>query len=226
MIEEIPLLLIFHDRVVVGPAFCGRLLHDDTLKLERSHGTVSHGIGECLCGVAYPRKGVIILPLALEYKRSLLKPIGQGLHLFGSSVEFHHIVFQSCHPHPHASPVDICFAILGVDEHTGVNAMQSFYRLAHRTEWALRTEGNSYAHAKAPSLATRCSREIEIIAAVLFHTVGCPHGIRVFLHPWHLVLSDNRSMVSPVGEVVRRENMIVLHREPFLLRFHRTNDIM
>ena len=226
MIEEIPLTFVFDDGMVVCPACHWGFVHNDTLELKRSHRRVAHGVCKSLGRVAHPWEGVVVFTFALEDKGSFLESLWQVFHRLGLGVEFHHVVLQACHPHTHSCPIDIRLAILGVDEHTGVDAIKAFDRSPHRLEWSFGIVGYCHSHAEALLVATGSCGEIEVVSPVLLHAVGSPHGVGVALHPWHLVLGDDNAVVGPIGEIIRRKDMIILHREPFLLWLDRTHDVV
>ena len=243
MIEQIPLSAILHHAVVIGPAFVFPLLHDDALEVPRAQWRFRHGVGQCLGGVlpvagvaAHPGEGEVVPLTALEGERSFLETVGQSfhglsahlhrrhlghslvaghLHLLQFAVEFQHVGFQTGATDAHATPVDIRLAVV-VDQHTGVDAHHTGHGLRLADKGTLRAFGHSHADGEAPARAFRCRGEVEIILPVLAHAVGSPHGIAVGLHPGHFVLGDDDAMVGPVGQILRREHMIVSHAEPVL----------
>ena len=163
---------------------------------------ISHSICQSLRSILfpYPREGEIILAVTFEGKRSFLESFWQSLHCLRLRGELHHIGFQLSHVQPHASPIDICLSIT-VDQHTRVYAMYTLYRLPHRHEWSLWMVSDSHAHSKTLLLSFGSSREIEIILTILAYTVWSPHCIASILHPRHLVLRYDDTMVFPIRQI-------------------------
>src|SRR5512133_3500708 len=76
--------------------------------------------------------------------------------------------------------------------------------------------GNGNTHGKSSS--ERCifcrRREIKIILPVPVYAVGIPHAETCGIGPGYFILTYDYSMIGPLCEVVRRENMIVFHAKP------------
>ena len=227
MIEEIPLSLIFHDAVMIGPALRWRLIHDDTLECERSHRMVSHGISQCFGTIlfTYPREGEIILTVALEGKWAFLESLRQSLYRLRFRGKFHHIGFQLSHVQPHASPIDICLSIT-VDQHTRIYAVHTLYGFPHRHKRSFGLVSNRHTYSESLLLPFRSGREIEIIFPVFLYTVRSPHRITAVLYPRYFILRNDDSMILPLRKIGRRENVIICHAEPFLQFLDRTRNIM
>ena len=225
MVKEIPLPPIFHDGMMIRPAIDRRFIHDDSLEFKRPHRAVSHAIGQRFRLVPHPWKGKIVFPFPFKDKRPFLESVGQSRHRHRFRSKFHHIIFQLCHHHAAACPVDITLSVL-VRQHTRVNAVHSFYgtHLRHKgAAWLVR-----YGHSYSKSLfhAPRGSRKIEIILAILADTVRCPHGIGVRSGPRNAFLADNDPMVFPMRQVIGREHMVIGHTEPFFQPFYRAGNVV
>jgi len=227
VIEEIPLSLIFHDAMMIGPALRRRFIHDDALECERSHRMVSHGISQRFGSIlfTYPREGEIIFAVTLEGKWSFLESLRQSLYQFGFRGKFRHVWFQLSHVQTSSSPVDISLSVF-IYQHTRVYAMYTLYRLPHRHEWSLWMVSDSHAHSKSLLLAFGSSREIEIILTILAYTVWSPHCIAPILYPRHLVLRYDDTMIFPIRQIAGREDMVIRHTEPRLQFLYRTRYVM
>ena len=228
MVEEIPLALVVHDAVVVGPAV-GVLGHDETFVFVGSHGILAHGVAEDFCLFADVRIGEVVPAVSLEGKRSLSLAVGQVLE----AVDAHHfelaltkldfffwsVVGQFLHVWLQLgatarTPKDVGVAIGGL-EHAGVNAIDSLDGLGLGDEWSFGTVGNGHTDTETKAFF-RGRGEIKIVLATALNAVGCPHGIGVGAHPGHLVLGDDDTVVDPVGKVLAGEDVVVLHAEPVL----------
>ena len=109
VIEEIPLALVLHNRMVVGPAVGRGLLHYQTLILERSKWTVAHRICQSLSVLPYPWICQIVFSVFFECERSLLESLWKvGVKLLRRSVQFQHVVIEAAAAQTHSGPVDIC----------------------------------------------------------------------------------------------------------------------
>ena len=227
MIEEIPLSLIFHDAVMVGPALRRRLIHDDALECERSHRMVSHGISQRFGSIlfTYPREGEIILAVTLEGKRSFLESLRQSLYQFGLRGKFRHVWFQLSHVQTSSSPVDISLSVF-IYQHTRVYTMNPLYGFPHRHKWSFRLVGNSHTYSESLLLPFRSGREIEVIFPIFLHTIRSPHRIASILYPRYFILRNDDSMILPLSKIGRRENVIICHAEPFLQFLDRTRNVM
>ena len=249
MIEEVPLSLVFHDGMVIGPASILMLFHDDTFVFIRSHRLVAHGISETFGAIffAYPRVSEVKLTISLECERTFLEAFGQSFHCM--TVELHavwrfswvlqflvskldEIVFQSCHTQSAASPEDDILAIGGL-KHTRVDACNAFYIIRQGFVWPIRMVGCRHSDTKSVASCIlvggerlRSIGEKEIVFAIFLYAVRCPHRVSLWVAPWHLLLGKNHSVVGPVGEIIGREDMIVCHGKPFLFWFHGTDDVV
>ena len=174
----------------------------------------------------YPRESKIVFSLALKGEGALLEPFRQSLHQMWLGSQFHHIRLQLCHAQSCTVPVDIGLSVLRVDEHARVNAMYALDRPPHRPKRAFRSVGNCHSHSKALFVSLRCGREIEIISSVFLHAVRGPHRVTAVLHPWHLVLRHDDTMVFPICKIAGGENMIVGHTEPVLQFLYRAWNVM
>ena len=227
MIEEIPLALIFHDAMMIGPALRRRLIHDDALECKRSHRMVSHGISQRFGSIlfTYPREGEIIFAVTLESKRTFLESLRQPLYQFWFRGKFRHVWFQLSHVQTSSSPVDISLSVF-IYQHTRVYTMNSLYGFPHRHKWSFRLVGNSHTYSKSLLLPFRSGREIEVIFPVFLYTIRSPHRITSVLYPRYLVLRNDDSMILPLSKIGRRENVIICHTEPFLQFLDRTRNVM
>ena len=224
VIEQVPLAFVFHDRVVIGPAARGRLLHDYALERVGTHGMVAHGVGQGLGLVLHPRESEVVFPLALESEGSFLETLRQAFHHLRLGIQLHQVVFQPGHAQAAACPEDVSLAVAGL-QNARVYAVDSRYRLVHGRERPRGTLAGGHAHGEAPSLLRR-GREVEIVSAVLVDTVWRPHGVGVGLHPRHVVLVHYHAMVCPVHQVLGGEHMVIRHGKPFPLRLHGAHDVM
>ena len=242
VVEQVPLAFVFDQAVVVGPAAVGMLGHDDALEVPRTQRTLRHGVGQCLGGVGaiarvatHPWEGEVVPVAAAEGKRAFLETVGQALHLLSAhlhrrhlrhalatwhldflqfSVELLHVALQLGTANAHAAPVDVGLSVV-VDQHAGVNARDAFDGLWLAGVWSLGTVGRGNADGKAAPFLRGIGEE-EVVAAVLEDAVGCPHGVARGVAPGNGLLRDDHSVVRPVGEVLRREHVIVGHAEPVL----------
>ena len=227
VIEEIPLSLIFHDAVMIGPALRWRLIHDDTLECERSHRMVSHGISQRFGAIlfTYPREGEIILAVTLEGKWSFLESLRQSLYQFGFRSEFRHVWFQLSHVQTCSSPVDISLSVL-IYQHTRIYAVHTLYGFPHRHKRSFRLVSNCHAYSESLLLPLGSGREIEVIFPVFLYTIRSPHRITAVLYPRYFILRNDDSMILPLRKISGRENVIICHAEPFLQFLDRTRNIM
>ena len=227
MIEEIPLSLIFHDAMMIGPALRRRLIHDDALERERSHRMVSHGISQRFGSIlfTYPREGEIIFAVTLEGKWSFLETIWQSLHSLRLRGELHHIGFQLSHVQTSSRPIDISLSVL-IYQHTRIYAVHTLYGFPHRHKWSFRMVGNSHTYSESLLLPFRSGREIEVILPVFLHTIWSPHRIASILYPRYFVLRNDDSMILPLSKISGREYVIICHAEPFLQFLDRTRNVM
>ena len=227
VIEEIPLSLIFHDAMMIGPALRRRLIHDDALECERSHRMVSHGISQRFGSIlfTYPWEGEIILAVTLEGKRSFLESLRQPLYQFWFRGKFRHVWFQLSHVQTCSRPVDISLSVL-IYQHTRVYTMNSLYGFPHRHKRSFGLVGNRHTYSESLLLPFRSSREIEVILSVFLHTIWSPHRIASILYPRYFVLRNDDTMILPLRKIGRRENVIICHAEPFLQFLDRTRNVM
>ena len=227
VIKEIPLSLIFHDAMMIGPALRRRLIHDDALERERSHRMVSHGISQRFGSIlfTYPREGEIILAVTLEGKWSFLESLRQPLYLFWFRGKFRHVWFQLSHVQTSSSPVDISLSVL-IYQHTRIYAVHPLYGFPHRHKRSFRLVSNRHTYSESLLLPFRSSREIEIIFPVFLHTVRSPHRITAVLYPRYFILRNDDSMILPLRKISGRENVIICHAEPFLQFLDRTRNVM
>ena len=216
MIEQIPLSLELQEAMMVSPALIGVFGHENSLEVPRSQRILRHGIGQCLRAtlMAHPREGEVIPSIALEHMGAFLESLGKSLHYLSLSIQFLHVALQSCATDAHARPIEIGLAIV-VNKYRRINAAHASYgrRLAYKRSLGPRSRG--HANSKAPTLF-RCRGEVEIVLPVLADTLRGPHGIAIGLHPGHLVLRNDYTMVLPVDKIGRREDVIVGHAEPIL----------
>ena len=213
--------------------------HDQTFVLIGSHGMLAHGIAQDLGVIPDIRIGQIIVAVVFKGKRTFRLTVGQvfqtvdtthlelmiaPLHHFRRGVvsQFLHVVLQF--RTASGTPEDIGIAV-GSQQHTGVDTIDTLNRLRLRDKRSFRTVGNSHSDAKSPTRFGGCG-EIEIVLPISLHAVGCPHGIGVWPDPGYLVLGDDDSMIGPVGQIFRREHMVVLHAEPVLSLSLRWKDVV
>ena len=237
VIEQVPLPLELHDAVVVGPAAVLVLGHDDALEIPGSQGRARHGVSQRLCPtlLPHPGEGQVIPVAPAEGEGAFLEPLGQSLHrlsahqhrhgryavvatgqrhLLQLAVQLCHIALQTGSANAHAAPVEVCRTVV-VYEHTGVDAADATYGLLLQAERPCGRVACGYADGESPT-RHGCIGEVEVVAPVLLHTVGCPHRVGVLLSPGHLLLAHYDAMVLPLGQVVRREYVVVGHAEPVL----------
>ena len=224
MVEQIPLPLVFHQRMVIGPASRRRLLHYQAFKLERPHRTVAHGIGQSLCLVLHPRKSQIIFAVTFKGERPLLEPFRQTDYRNRLRVKLYQIILQLGHIKSAARPVQICLPVF-VKQYARVDAEHAFYRFCQRRKRAVWLVRRCDSYIKAFATLRTC-REIEIIFPVLIYTVGGPHGIRFRISPGNIFLRKDYAMIFPVNQIFGRENMIVGHTKPLLQPLYRTRNIV
>ena len=216
VVEQVPLALVVHDAVVVGPAAVGVLGHDQSLVLVGTHRVLAHGVAEYFGVLPHVRIGEVVPAVGLEGKRAFSLAVGQvpeavyayHLHLAVAPLdgflgvvvgEFLHVGLQL--GTTSVAPEDVGVAV-GCLEHARVDAVDALDRLRLRNERSIRTVGYGYTDGEASPAFSRSRREIEIVLSVTLDAVGCPHGIGVRSHPGHLVLGDNHAVVSPVGQVL------------------------
>ena len=227
VIEEIPLSLIFHDAMMIGPALRRRLIHDDALECERSHRMVSHGISQRFGSIlfTYPREGEIILTVALEGKWAFLESLRQSLYRLRFRGKFHHVRFQLSHVQTSTSPVDISLSVL-IYQHTRIYAVHTLYGFPHRHKRSFRLVGNRHTYSESLLLPFRSGWEIEVIFPAFLYTIRSPHRITSVLYPRYFILRNDDSMILPLSKIGRRENVIICHTEPFLQFLDRTRNVM
>ena len=215
--------------MVIRPTTIGLLCHDESLVFVRSHWILTHGVGKDLGVLPHIRIGQVIVAVVLERERSFSLTVGQVLETMNA---YHlHLTIAKLHGFPWVvicqffhvvlelgttaiAPEDVGVAI-GGKEHARVDAEDAFDGLRLRNEWALGTVCYSHTHGKTASFS-RSRREIEIVLPVSVNAVGRPHRIGVRSHPRNFVLSDNHSVIRPIGQILRREHMVVLHAKPVL----------
>ena len=229
MIEQIPLTLIVDDAVVISPATIGLLGHNQALVLVGTHRVLTHGIAEHLGILSHIRIGQIIVAIVLEGEgtlglttRQTLETI-DTLHLKLTVTPFDgfrrcivgnllHVILEF--GTTTSTPEQVGIAIRS-QKHTRINTINTLDRLWLTNERTYRTISYGHADTKASTIFG-CRGEIEIIFPVSVNTVGRPHGIGVRSYPGYFVLGNNHTMVGPIGEVLRREHMVVFHAEPVL----------
>ena len=214
---------------MVGPAAVGVLGHNQALVFVGTHGVLTHGIAENLGILTHIRIGEVVVAVILEGEGTLSLTVGQvfqtvhthHLHLTVAPLDFLlrgvvgqllHVVFEL--GTAAVAPEDVGIAV-GSQEHTGVDAVDALDGFRLRNERTLRTVSDGHADTEAEAIR-RCGGEVEIVLAVTLDAVGSPHRIGVGTHPGHFVLGDNHTVVCPVGEILGREHMVVLHAEPVL----------
>ena len=156
------------------------------------------------------------------------------LHLAERILQLQHVVAQAGTAQSHARPVDIGLTVV-VDQHAGVDARHATNRLGLADERSHGAVGSGHADGKAKA-CLRGGGEVEVILAVgeatvgrralPAHAVGGPHGVGVAPHPGHGVLGDDDAVVGPVGEVRRREDVVVGHAEPVGTLTGRRHDVV
>ena len=104
-------------------------------------------------------------------------------------------------------------------KHTGIDARNTFDGFCLRRKGTFRTISNRHSYRKAPRLTFGGIWEIEVILAIFFHTIRCPHGIGLRITPRHTFLRKDDTMVGPVGKILGGEHMVVSHAEPLLESF-------
>ena len=230
VIEQIPLTFVIHNTVVIGPTAVCMLSHDESLVFIWAHRILAHSISENFGVFTHIRIRKVVVAVVFKGERTFSLTTGQAFEtvhpehlklavtplnsLLGIVVgKFLHIVFEfgtaPC-------PPEYVSVTVGCQKDTRVNSVDSLDRLRFRDEWSLRTVRYGYTHTKTAHGSSRSRRKIEIVFSVPLNTVRCPHGIGVGPYPRHFVLGDNHAMVSPVGKILRREYMIILHAEPVL----------
>ena len=247
VVEQVPLPLIFHQTVMVGPASVGVLGHDDALEIPRSEGRFRHGVGQCLGAalLSYPGESEVVPVAPAESKGTFLEAFGQTFHLLPShfhgrhfghafalrhlhllqfAVQLLHVRLQFGPTYAHAAPVEIGLPVV-VDEHAGVDAADTLDGFGLQYEGTFGIVGNSHTNREPPAVLGAVG-EIEIVFAVLLHAVWRPHGVAVGLSPGHFLLRDDDTVVSPVCQVLRGEYVIVGHAEPVLALAGRGNDVV
>ena len=141
----------------------------------------------------------IILAIILEDPGALMVVL-EALHRLDLAVDLHHVVLElsavAC------APEDVVVAVACL-KHARVDAVDAFNVLFKHCVWAFRFFGNSNANAETTS--SLCGiREIEVVFAVLaLHAVGSPHTVGCRVAPGNVLLVDDFTVVSPVGQVFR-----------------------
>ena len=225
--------------MVVGPAAIFVLSHDQAFVFVGSHRILAHSISEHLCILPHVRIRQVIVAVILEGKRTLSLAIGQvfqavhAIHLKLALAPFHlllrRVVGQFLHVGLQlgttaSTPENVGIAV-GSLKHARIDAADALDGLRLRNERSLRAVGDGYTDAKAATVFGS-RREIEIILTIALDAVGCPHGIGVWPHPRNFVLGDNHTVIGPVGEVLRREHVVVFHAEPVLSLSFRWEDVV
>ena len=240
VIEQIPLALVVHNAVVVGPAAVGMLGHDEAFVFVGTHRVLTHGVAEHLGVLPHIRIGQVVIAVVLEGERAFSLTVGQvleavhahhlefaltPLHFLLRSVvgEFLHIILEL--GATSGTPEDIGVAV-GCLQHAGVDAVDALDGLRLGNERSFGAVGDGYTNTEATHASSRSRGEVEIVFAVSVDAVGRPHRIGVWSYPGHFVLSDNHTMVGPVGQILGREHMIVGHAEPVLALALGREDIM
>ena len=230
VIEEIPLSLEVDDAVMVSPAAVGVFGHDDALVFIGTHRVLAHSVADNLSILPYVGICQVIVAVVFEGKRTFCLTVGQVFQ----TVDAHHlhlaitplhgllrcVVGQLLHvllqfSAAAVAPEDVGIAV-GSLQHARVDAVDALDRLRLRNERSFGVVGNGYTDGEAPSARGRSRREIEIVLPVSVDAVGCPHRVGVGAHPGHFVLRDDDAVVCPVRQVLRREDVVVLHAEPVL----------
>ena len=226
VVEQVPLALVFHEGMMVRPAFAEGLLHDLPLVLERPQRAVGHGIDETFRTVLYPGIGQVVLPFPLEDERPFLEPADgkRCIQPDGRAVQFGHIVLEFRARKAHAGPVEVGIPV-GGQQAAGVDAEHALDGLFLRGEGAVGAVRHGDAHGEAAAFPGRI-REVEIVLSAALHAVRRPHGIALRVAPGHVFLVQDHAMVRPVHEVLGREAVVVRHAEPLAFRLHRRDDVM
>ena len=215
MIEKIPLSLIIHDTVMIGPATVLMLRHNDSLILVWSHRILAHCISKDLGILPYIRIGKIIIAIVFKCERALgltVRKILQAVHtdhLHFARSPFHdftriivskflHIVLQLCATA--VAPENIGVAVRS-KKYARVNTMNTLDRLRFAHERAFRAVCNCHTDSESPCLG--CIRKIEVVFSVLLDTIRSPHRICIRLAPRDFFLSHDNSMISPGGKIFR-----------------------
>ena len=176
MVEEVPLALVLHETVVVGPAAVGMFCHDDAIEVPGTEGRLGHGVGQRLSGVlavagiaAYPGERQVVPIAATEDVGTFLETVGQTFHLlaghlhgrhFGHAVasghlhflqlavNLQHVVLQLGAADAHATPIDVGLAVV-VNQDGGVDARHALDGFLFQREGTLRTGSRSHADGKS-----------------------------------------------------------------------------
>ena len=216
-----------HDGMVVGPALVGPLVHDQSLEGIGAFGVFAHGIGKRLGAILlpHPGKGEVEQPVTLKGEGPLLEAVGQscdGLRRLGQRLV---VVVHACYGDAAVTgPEEIALAPGGL-KHTRVDALHAVQWLDGWREGSYGTGRCGDADAET-ALCSQSGREEQIVAALMLHAVGCPHGVAFVVGPRHLLLVEDDSVVGPVGEVGGGKDVVVGHGEPPPLRRHRTDDVV
>ena len=207
---------------MVGPAACGRFLHDYTLELPGAKRLVTHGVSQSL-GAPFgtnPGEGQIIMSIVLEGKRSFLESIRKSFHNLWFGGKCQSVGRETSATDYTSCPEDVLFALRSL-HNTGVNAHDAFdvLLLCHKGTFRTIADGHTYTETCPCTglLGFQATREIEIVTPVTaLNAVGCPHRIAFMIAPGDLFLTQDDAMVLPMGKVGRREDMIIGHAEPTL----------
>ena len=216
MVEQEPLAVALDDRVVVGPAARGVLLHEHAPVRERPERVVPGGVGQRLRFVDDVGEREVVDAAALEHERPLLealreRPVEQ--HGLGSELE--HVVREAGASEAAARPVQVGLPV-AVDEHVRVDPRDARDGRGLRRERTVRGVGDGDPDPPPADALHRVGGggEVEKEAAVLLDGVRRPHRVRGHVDPRHVVLAQNHAVVGPVDEVGGRECVVVFHAEP------------
>ncbi len=172
--------------------------------------------------------GEVVDAFPFEHERPFNQTLRrQVIHGLRFALDFQHVRLQpgDGEPFPRSGVKQIGAAVL-VDEHDRIDSAHALDGSSQGPERSvgLVRDRDSYLH----SAALRHRRKIEVILAVLEHAVRRPHGVSGGVGPLHARLGEDHAVILPVREVLRREDVVILHDEPVRapLVFRRRLDVV
>ena len=184
-----------------------------------------NGIGNGAVFLPYPGEGKVEQSVALKGEGSLLEAVGQsrdGLRCLCQRLIV--VVHARYGDAAVAGPEEIALSPAGL-KHTRIDAPHAVQGFGGWREGTDGAGGSGDADAET-ALRSQPGREEQVVASLMLHAVGSPHGVAFVVGPRHLLLVEDDTVVGPVGEIGGGKDVVVGHGEPPLLGCHGADDVV